>query len=185
MNNPRLTQFDVKRFEVYSPYGEITLCKYIGCDEVLIIPEGIEKISENAFDYENHTIKHISLPSTLKCLHEEQFIGFKALQTIDMSKTRFDTIPEGCFFNSSIREFTVQGYIQKIERNAFCGCPLLRKVTINETCQIHPYAFGEPNTVGFEESKSAVLYYPKSYRLKSELNNLPKDIKKKRIGSWF
>ncbi len=185
MENPKLSQFDTNRFEVYSPYGEIVLCKYIGFDEVLIIPEGIERISDNAFNYENSTVRHISLPSTLKYLREEQFVGFKSLQTIDMSKTSFDTIPEGCFFNSSIREFTVQGHINRIEKNAFWSCPLLEKVTLNENCHIHPYAFGEPNTVGFDKSKSAVLYYPKNYRFKSELIQLPKEIKKKKIGSWF
>ena len=178
MDNPRLTQFDTSRFEVYSPYGTVVLSKYIGNDEEVIIPEGIETIAENAFDYKNENVRHIMLPSTIKELCENQFYGFSALETVDISKTTFDTIPEMCFFCSSISEFTVSESIRRIEREAFFNCPNLKRIILNKYCHIDPRAFGDRNSVGFEKSKYAVIYYPEDYEYLEELDSIPTEIKK-------
>ena len=107
----------------------------------LIIPEGVEELSDNAF-YFNEDLKKISLPSTLKSIGSGAFWDCCSIREI--------TIPEGIAeikddtFNhcEKLEKITLPSSLKSIGLFAFNYCGSLKEISIPDgTCEIKENAF--------------------------------------------
>lgn len=81
------------------------LVGYIGDDETVVVPHGVEAIADNAFYY-NRTIRHIVLPSTLT------------------------SIGESAFCKSSLVDIDIPNSVVRIGKSAFFNCFKLESIRL-------------------------------------------------------
>lgn len=106
------------------------LCKYLGKEEKVIIPEGITKISSNVITFKNE-IKEIKLPSTLIEIEDEAFLETYNLKTI--------FIPQG---------------VKKIGCNILGRCFCLEEIVVDENNSV--YTSLNSNCIVDIESKTLI-----------------------------
>ena len=96
-----------------------TLYRYLGHQEIVNIPDGIEVIGKDAFNLTLNCpqIKHIHLPSSTTRIEEMAFVGCKQLETIDGSN------------------------VQQIDFHAFSGCKKLRQVEFPKLKRYYDMSF--------------------------------------------
>lgn len=85
-------------------FNDVLLYKYIGGDENVVIPNGIESICSRAF-WEAQNIKTVEIPESVKYIN-------------------------GAFEYSSVESIKLPNSIKVIDSYAFCECPSLKKITI-------------------------------------------------------
>lgn len=104
------------------------------------LQEGIEIIGGRAF-YESHNLKHVKLPSSLKEIRDQAFLGCERLNSID--------IPSGVVLSTAVFSYCVSLTSFKfpegtrvIDSRTFFGCKNLKSVELPESLEtIFPYAF--------------------------------------------
>ena len=96
-----------------------TLFRYLGHQEIVNIPEGIEVIGKDAFNLTLNCpqIKHVHLPSSTTHIEENAFVGCKQLETID------------------------GGNVQQIGIHSFSGCKKLKRVEFPNLKQCYDVSF--------------------------------------------
>ena len=102
-----------------------TLYQYLGHQETVNIPDGIEMVGKDAFNcsLSCRQIKHVHLPPSTKYVDENAFVGCKQLETID------------------------GGGVQQIEYHAFAGCEKLRKVVFPNLRKYYDMSFERCNAL--------------------------------------
>ena len=103
------------------------LLRYLGNDPVPVVPEGVEEISEKAF--ERSGVRSVILSDGLRV------IGSSAFTQSDLSSL---VLPDGlqilgaaAFQGSRLEKIVIPGSIMEIGRNAFMDCRHLLSVTID------------------------------------------------------
>ena len=115
--------------------------------EEVILPEGLETIGNEAFDY-NFNLKRIAFPSTLKTIGANAFRSCNQLGSISLP-TSLQNIPENAFRGcSSLTEVRIPSTITRIGDYAFGDCPKLNDVYtyIVEPTQINMNTFSTYTT---------------------------------------
>lgn len=131
------------------------LKKYTGIKTVVTIPEGVKKIEKYAFRY-NKEIEKVIFPTTLCDIGQWAFDGCKnlttvkmsyrvkrvddgafrdctSLQTVDLSMTGLEVLPESAFKGcTSLTQVTLPESIKVIGRDAFNGCRYLGSINLPE-----------------------------------------------------
>lgn len=149
--------------------NEISIKKYIGSAENVVIPSEIEgypvtKISACAF-YNCQTIKNVVVPDTVTAIERQAFMDCRALESVTLSKniTQIkDTLFSCCL---SLKEITIPDGVTIIEEHAFYSCESLQKVTMSNSVQTigeyafaHCYALKEiPNITGVTSMGESVF----------------------------
>lgn len=155
---PVIGKTDTNGF-VYDATGT-EIIEYKGSDTNVVIPEGVTKIADNAFNgnttiksmvvpegvtdigtgaFKNSKIETISLPETLTRIEDSAFEG-AAIKTLDIPDTVTE-IGKSAFKNSKIETVNLPESLTTIEESAFEGSNL-KSVTIPESVtKIESYAF--------------------------------------------
>lgn len=173
-------KWNVNDFDIYESNNNVILQRYNGTSHIVEIPIGVKEIEANAF-LDKEFIEEIVFPDTVTDLPETLLLGLSNLERVKFSKNTH-TIPDLLFMNSGIKEIYLPETITEISCCAFMGCEKLRKVVIGKHCRLNKDAFGRCGSVGFNESKNAVVYYPDDYQYKNELKILPTEIKTCKIN---
>jgi len=142
--------------------SEITITGYSGTPESLVIPSSIDgmpvtSIRDNAF-FNCHSLKNISLPSTLKTMGHHCFYDCSALEeiTLPCSITQIGMgcfgrccslkkvvlpdsvkiLPDSCFRRcTSLTDLLIPQSVTEIEKFCFCGCSSLRYISLSGNLQ--------------------------------------------------
>lgn len=109
------------------------LVKYSGTQQKVVIPEGVTKINEGAF--QNKTFSNIILPSTLKKIGANAFNSCARLSCINIPEG-IVSIEHNTFYGClNLKEIQLPNTLQKIGRGAFAGCASLTKIVIPDGCE--------------------------------------------------
>ena len=112
-----------------------TLIRYIGSEERVTVPDGIEIIGERAFS-KNETILKLILPSSVKIIEEEAFSDCILLQRIILSDN-INYIGESAFENClKLLKIELPKDIHIINKSTFSRCNSLVNVVLNENLKI-------------------------------------------------
>ncbi|MBR2283330.1 MAG: leucine-rich repeat domain-containing protein [Ruminococcus sp.] len=97
----------------------VTLVKYNGNSETVMLPKSIVKIGPNAFKG-NTTLKYINIPDTVTAIGANAFEDCTALETVNIpesvSKINYKTF-NNC---SSLKKITIPKNVKEIAFNAMC-----------------------------------------------------------------
>ena len=120
-------------FIIKKERDDYVIKEYIGdIKGTLVIPEGVTKISREAFSYSwiksYPEITKIVFPSTLKAI-PNCFSSWKHLKEIAIPEGII-SIAEHAFFDTGIREVSLPSTIDKIGSGAFALCEDLDRITI-------------------------------------------------------
>jgi len=161
-----------------------TLAKYNGKGKKVIIPEGVEVISEKAFYYSKYSgngedkLEEVVLPSTLKCIEKEAFSGRTVLKKINLPDGLL-SIKYGAFADcKSLESLVIPASVTEIES---CALPTNRySGGIPELVSI-VVADGNKNycsidNVLYLKDMSEIIYVP--YEAKMEEYIIPASVKK-------
>ena len=119
------------------------LLDYIGTEDTVVIPQGIQVISSSAFD-SNKIVKSITIPDSVTEIGPSAFKWCSSLQQI--------TIPKGVkkiywytFCNcQSLRSVDIPDTVTEIGENAFVGCYMLKTIDLPESVQsVGAHAFSD------------------------------------------
>lgn len=140
---------------VYSKDGKELVLFPPAKGPIYAIPEGTERISRNAFFY-NDALKSISLPLTMTTIGERAFQRCLALETVSLPLT-LEEIGEGAFYECiSLERLVLPKSVQTIGDYAFVGCEKLRELVIpNAKTAVAP---GAINSV----AKDIAIYAPEA-----------------------
>ena len=79
-------------------------------------------------------MKRITIPSSVKKIEEETFIGCSSLKTvIFQSKSGIRKIPKYCFAFCALKSIKLPDYIEVIDDSSFLSCKELHEVLLFET----------------------------------------------------
>lgn len=120
-------------FDIKKERDDYVIKKYIGdIKGTLIIPEGITKISNDAFEYSwiktYPEISKIVFPKTLKKI-PSCFSSWKHLKAVEIPEGVI-AISDSAFFDTGIQTVLLPSTIDKIGKQAFGLCEDLKKITI-------------------------------------------------------
>ncbi|MBO4867304.1 MAG: leucine-rich repeat domain-containing protein [Ruminococcus sp.] len=97
-------------------FNDVLLYKYIGEDENVVIPDGIESICDRAF-LTSPNVKTVEIPESVRYIN-------------------------GAFNNSTIENLVIPDSIEDIDSYAFCKCTALKKIVITASVkEIGEHAF--------------------------------------------
>lgn len=168
-------KWNIDDFDIYERNDNVELCKYTGINPIVKIPNGVKEIQSDAF-WGKDFIEEIIFPDTVTELPKDLLTDLPNLERVQFSKNTH-SIPSFFFWGSGIRELLLPETVTEISSSALSGCERLIKVAIGKNCRLHREVFGGTGSVGFNQSKNAVVYYPDDYKYKDELKTLPKEIK--------
>ena len=127
--------------------GGVILMKYLGDDEIVVIPEKVDgksvsRIYKYAFA-NGTTVKGVKLSSTIKDIDGFAFINHKSLQYVVLG-AGVEFIGESAFQSCvALEEVLVSNGIKVIETMAFAHCTSLKSITLPGSLEtIEVYAFG-------------------------------------------
>ena len=103
------------------------LIKYHGESATVVIPYGIECISEEAFDCNKH-IREVYLPETVRNIGDYAF-NCSSLAFVNLPNG-IERIGEWAFSGTDIQAITIPATCKRIGESAFCSCHCLCSVTI-------------------------------------------------------
>lgn len=108
-----------------------TLEKYTGRSTVVIIPEGVVTIGENAFkDLMNLT--SAVLPSSVRRIESHAFEGCANLKEIEIPAS-VNYIGDCSFKSSGLTKLSIKGHLTYIGNEAFMQCDRLKAITMMDT----------------------------------------------------
>ena len=105
------------------------IIKYKGHSQYVDIPEGIEVLSNKAFQG-NENIHEVILPSTLKYIQDDCFSNCFKLQKVAFNNGLRE-IGDNAFRHTAIREIVLPESVVYIGENAFFECGSLKRVIVN------------------------------------------------------
>ena len=140
---------------------DYVLKEYIGNnEEVIIIPEGVTKISQYAFDSDNcKTVRKIIFPQSLKRIPDCNFNFWKNLEEVEIPEGVASIAPEA-FEGTGLREILLPSTIDKIGKDAFLYCNNLKKITLMHiTISILNSLMNGSYSTGYRERELAFSLY--------------------------
>jgi hypothetical protein len=147
----------------------------------IAVPEGVEKICENAF-YNCPSLKKVVLPSTLKEMKALIIKCCDNLKELDMSKVHLlKVLPYGTFRSKYVQEIVVPEGVEKIGKYAFYSCANLRRIVMPSTLKEAdgPIVDNEcKNLKEIDLSKVKVRPTGIFYDLKEKQIEIPKGVEK-------
>ncbi len=117
-----------------------TLVKYLGNDEKVIVPDGVEVIGRGAFSGKN--VVSVVLPASVRIIEESAFAHCENLASINIPYG-VKVIADSTFMNcDSLNNIFLPDTVTKIEGFAFSGCKSLDSFHISENVtEIGRYPF--------------------------------------------
>lgn len=138
-------------FEANKEFTEITIYRYDGKTNNVVIPSEIEGIPVTAIDsffapLTNPTkIKSVIIPDTVKRIGKEAFSQCTELKTVKLSNN-LETIGRLAFFMDDKLEIIVfPESLKVIDENAFAGCKSLKKAELKNVEFLGMGAFNSTN----------------------------------------
>ena len=105
-----------------------TLKKYVGTEEIVVIPDYIKTIGEYAFE-DCDKVREIIIPDSVTTLEERAFFGCDELRRVSIPDT-ISEIPDYCFYGCrNLVSVSMPDSLISIGKGAFSGCRRL-SVTI-------------------------------------------------------
>lgn len=95
------------------------LKKYIGKDEIIIIPEGVIEIGQSVFSKMNF-IKEVILPNSLKKIEEFAFEFCDNLKKVHFGEN-IEIIEKRAFYGVELGKVKLPKSVKIVERSSFCG----------------------------------------------------------------
>ena len=146
-NGEVTTPTPAEQFEFDKETGSID--KYIGSDEVVVIPEQIDGVTVTSIGKEaflkNETIKKVVFNEGLVSIGENAFKDCKALSEVKLSST-IRNLGKKMFLGTAIREVVLNEGLENIGESAFNGCKTLTNVQFSSTIkEIGKSAFSGTN----------------------------------------
>lgn len=149
----------------YFPADEIPAFSFFGSGlERIILPEKLKTIGEGAFShsalriirtgssllgigdyafYDCRALTDIELPRSVSSLGKYVFCGASALNGVDLSVTRIESLPQGCFKNcNSLSELSVPENLSYVGREAFANTSL-KSLDLRNLTDADEYAFAD------------------------------------------
>ena len=120
-------------FEAYE--DGYALVAYLGTDKNVVVPQThkgkpVLKLTFPAFEA-NHTLKSITLPSSIKVIGRAAFSNCTRLESIHLPES-VTTIEERAFDNCpSLKEVTMENKVESIEKMAFSRCEQLKSIQLS------------------------------------------------------
>ena len=116
------------------------LVKFQGGETAVLIPNGVERIEENAFKSVLETLKTVTIPDSVKTVAANAFSGCRSLTSVDFGKGLI-SIGDGAFRDCiKLTSVSVPNGVTSIGFGAFQGCNKLRKMIL-------PFVGGEKGGV--------------------------------------
>lgn len=114
---------------------ESKLIKYMGAQECVVLPQGIETISVRAFEG-NLQLRQVVFSDSVKTIGERAFAGCENLEEIILNQG-LKRLGSGCFANCmSLRRVQLPESVLSIRSGAFFGCPNLKEIKLpKELCR--------------------------------------------------
>lgn len=140
---------------------------YLNGEEVtqIEVPEGVLSIKPGVFSC-CHSLKSITLPSTIEKIGMKAFLNCKNLEKIELSNT-LRIIGESAFSGcESLVNFEIPPFVNKIEERAFRRCANLKRIKIPSGVRlISSYTFAEcKNLIEIELHDSITALYDCAFR---------------------
>ena len=134
------------------------LLRYKGCEEFVIVPDGVTEIGRTAFQ-NNKTMKHISLPDTVAVIGFQAFAGCDCLEEADIPAS-VRVIEAYAFMECrNLKSVTLHEGLREISLWAFGSCRNLKSITIPDSVrQIGQYALGFEKA-GYQERYVYGMYH--------------------------
>ena len=118
---------DTNEFVTMETPNGLTLSKYSGNSEHVVIPDGIVVIGRQAF-CECKNIKTVTIPSSVKTISREAFARIESLEEVIFSEG-LETIENQAFFKCiNLRKADLPKSLKKMEFAVFYGCVKLEKI---------------------------------------------------------
>ena len=144
----------IKSAGISTGIKNISMYTFYGCAiESLDIPEGVEWLSDSAFNYCSN-LKTVKIPASLTNADTYPFRYTNALESITVAEgNRNYSSENGVFFNKDksvirryppakdVEEYNVPDSVISIYTASFMKADILKKVTMNNVQQIDTYAF--------------------------------------------
>lgn len=109
-------------------------------DDRYTIPDGIEKIADNAFS-NSKNITEINFPSSVKEIGDNAFGNCTYLEHIELPAS-LESIGDGAFYGCSLRSLVLPDNVTSIGSSVFSNCDSLTEVTLPANLKSIPeYAF--------------------------------------------
>ena len=108
------------------------LLKYNGCDEHVVIPDGVTEICENAFDYfSKERLKSITFPENVKKIAHHAFYECKHLERVCIKDA--EAIGDSAFaYCEKLSLVELKGNVCNIGKNVFSNCESLTSVMLDD-----------------------------------------------------
>ena len=142
-------------FEIVKDGKDIVLCRYLGGDNIVNIPDGVTKIFERAFK-RSPQITEVYMPNSVCEIGSGAFGGLENLEKVELSenltvvpqwmfsgctKLKYILLPNsiktigiGAFYScESLEEIALPLGLEKIERSAFNYCKKLKEIVIPDS----------------------------------------------------
>lgn len=106
-----------------------TLIHYTGTDSVVVIPSGITRIDDSAFEY-NNDMEKVVIPKGVKSIGSCAFYDCKQLKHVEMPEgvTEIESSAfSGC---SELTNITIPSTVKSIGDDAFCFCDSIEQIRI-------------------------------------------------------
>lgn len=118
---------DANEFVTKKNPDGLTLSKYSGNGEHVVIPDGIVIIGQRAF-YKCKSVKTVTIPSSVKTISEEAFMKMENLEEVLFSEG-LETIENQAFSEcKNLRKADLPNSLKKMEFAVFYGCVKLEKI---------------------------------------------------------
>lgn len=105
------------------------LKKYTGTDAEAVVPDGITRIGETAFD-ECRNLVNVCLPESVTSIGRGAFYQCSRLEKIVLPEGLEKIEKELFGYCRALTSITIPGRIARIEKGAFSGCDHLKDIVI-------------------------------------------------------
>lgn len=103
------------------------LVQYEGKDTVVVIPDGVTKIGENAFD-ENKTITEVTMPNTVISVGKYAFRKCTKLKSVTFSNVLEEIEYDGFVDCKALKAVELPKTLRSLGSGVFAGCSKLTSV---------------------------------------------------------
>ena len=110
--------------------GGVLLIDGTACKGEVVIPDTVQRISEQAFD-QNENITGVTMSDSVTQIGPAAFFGCSALKSVKLS-AKITDIPDLLFNRCGLEEYTFPSTVRTIGTGVFLTCKSLRSVTIPE-----------------------------------------------------
>ncbi len=113
--------------------------KYLGKEDVVVIPDGVVKVGSSSFGLARKFVKHVVIPEGVKEIGSLAFCDCVKLERVELPST-LKIIKNQVFQNcANLKHVKLPQGMQKVEAWAFRGCTGLKTLTIPKGCSATEY----------------------------------------------